>query len=292
MGNCHPEHQLAVGSAQGTGSFKEFLIHIGNAVHGSHGDGKPGAQGNDEHGTAEEAGCHHHHNGDPGGGGDGAQELDNGVDPVAAALGVAAGNAGDQAQDGTAEIAQEQQPQGVHGAFQNHHTVLPEGIQHEVQAGHEGLGQNTGLQSQIIIEGQQQEQGGEQRCLIAELFVRGLIPLHPLVGGIPAPDIVGNHQNNQAGQIHTGIGISSLVGDQGVLSNGNQAAGQGQDHNDQLKESLDRGQFLPFQVLQLLPGQLLRLSDRRGVGFHRTSLLYIFSPRYSLSLAHMEANVK
>ena len=266
MGNGHPEHQLAAGSTQGPGRFKVILVHIGNAVHGGHGDGKPGAQGDDEHGAAEERGCHHHHDGDPGRGGDGAQELNDGIDPVAAALGVAAGNAGDQAQGGAAEITQEQQPQGVHGAFKDHGPVLPEGVQHKVQTGHEGLGQDAGLQGQIVIESQQQEQGGKQRCLVAQLFVGGLVPFHPLVGGVPAPDIVGDHQNDQAGQVHAGIGVSALVGDQQVFGNGDEAAGQGQDHDDQLEEPLDRGQFLPLQILQLLPCQLLGLFGRsRGV---------------------------
>ena len=256
MGNCHPEDQLAVGGAQSAGCLKVILVHVGDAVHGSHGNGEPGTQSDDEHRAAEEGLGNDHHNRDPGGGGDGTQELDDGIHPVAAALGVAAGDAGDQTQSNARKITQEQQPQGVDGALEDHGTVQPCRIQNEVQAGHEGLGQNAGLDGQVVIESQQQEQGCKQRRAVAQLLLNALFAHGVQRSGVCTIDNVSANQNHQEPEIGVGITVHAVVGDEPVLRNGDDAAHKGQDHDHKLKKTLQRRHFLGFQLLELLPGQL------------------------------------
>ena len=247
-------------------SYVRWTDNMGNTGHGSHSGSKPGTQRNDEHGTAKQRGCHDHDDGDPGRSGDGAQELDNGINPVTAALGIATGDAGDQAQDTADEITQEQQIQGMDSTLKDNGPFFPEGIGHEVQTGNEGLGQNTSLQSQIVVACQQQEQSSKQRCAIALLVDQVTVALVQSNGGHDTVNRIGSHQNVQEPLIDKGVGITALIRNQLIFQNSNQTTHKGQEKDEQVCPQLKLRFLLSFQFQQLLSGQILKLLGVRHIG--------------------------
>ena len=161
------------------------------------------------------------------------------------------------------------------GALQNHGALSPERIGHKVQAGHEGLGQDAGLQRQVIVAGQQQEQSGKQGCTVALLIDHIPVALVQGNGGCHAVDRIGSHQDVQKPLIDKRIGIAAVVGNQLVLQNGHQAAQEGKEKDNQISPQLQFCFLLTFQLQKLLSGQVLEFF---GVGriFHRTPSCSLF----------------
>ncbi len=102
--------------------------------HGCHGNCKPGAKGDDKHGSPEQGGCHNHDNGNPGCGGNRSQKFDNGINPVPRLLRITTGNSRNQSQGNSDKISQKQQAQRVKRTFKQISPVLPCNVQYAVGA--------------------------------------------------------------------------------------------------------------------------------------------------------------
>ena len=143
------------------------------------------------------------------------------------------------------------------GAGEEHGPVGPRGVHDAVDAGDEGLGQDAGLQRQVVVGRQQEEEHRVQRRT-----VEGLLPALPVLfhrqdGGAPEPgEAVEPHQQRQEAQIGPRLGVGKGIGQQLVLQDRPHARRQGQQGDGQV-QGLAQGGLLPLlQLLELLPGQM------------------------------------
>ena len=119
----------------------------------------------------------------------------------------------------------------------------------------ERLGQHAGLQRQIVIKRQQQEQRRIQRRLVADLLIDRPLPPQQLSGREHAIAQIGGGEHQQEAHVGVRLGIHAVVRHQQILQQSNAATEKRQQNDHDIQQLLCAGLFLFFQILQLLPGQ-------------------------------------
>lgn len=117
IGDGDAENKLPFRSAECLGGFVEGLIDIGDAGHRSDSDGEPGAESDDKDGACQKRSGEQHDKRNPCRGRNQPQNLNNGIDPIADPLTVAAGHTGDKPCQDTTEISQKEKAESKYGTF-------------------------------------------------------------------------------------------------------------------------------------------------------------------------------
>ena len=249
MRNRHPEYKLPLTCPQGPCGLEEILVHILDAGHGCHGNCKPGAKGDDKHGSPEQGGCHNHDNGNPGCGGNGSQKFDKGINPVPRLLRITTGNSRNQSQGNSDKISQKQQAQRVKRTFKQISPVLPCNVQYAVHTRNKGLGQDASFQSQIIIKGKQEKKSRKQRRSVAQVLRSPPVPLPVFNPGCKGIERVCSHKGCHCPHIGVRMAVWTSVWDLPVLDNSDETADNRKQHNNEVQDFLTACFFLLLQFL-------------------------------------------